>query len=707
MSLLARHLQSSYLWGICVLLLYSGKRLHMPRNIVSIIGVALATMANACLFISRWSEPVPQRDLSLLTVDQVTSLVVGFAIAFFAGSCYRLLRARAWLALAWCLLSGAVIVRSLALFGSMAPLLVVRKELVLLGFALIVPFYVQRPEGDHEVNLADRWRDWKSASIVYFLLSFNFLLVVAPITTFVPGIVQEWAAMSLQKLTYSSIDSDRSPVFVLMRRAINLLFPGVSINSSGLVSMITMSTALALSAVAARVMFGCVWAIVFLWLCLTDKWIVGAGVASSGLAHPLLLVSTTVLLGTWALTRAVVSLTWRESLSLGLFVALGVVFSLYSYSVGRITWMFGWLLIGGILIVRRILPVRWSSVWHVLLMATPSAVALFLVSYLAFNGDMELFQKEFFAATEKWRMIEHPSKVPEKLRLFVDGDAPMWLGSAFDDAKNTLYYWRRTPAELLEALIGYFKRVDQMSLVEAYLALLAVVGVVCALASPSKFRRKVGALIVYFLVFSYAPMMLSQDHSAYRRGMYTQVTMMLLITGAFSTLARSKQRAPLALLPAVALAVIKAPLELQPLLSDEMHGPMCVMCHNETALPLKRLVTDPNFMSLQSRPLRFLSNSSDMLDRQTRCMEMAFESWEMSLRVPWGKMIAGSPGDLAATYQQLTPGEVLVLLCNRSERESIRNPDLLVACDGESRVGRILGRTRSDKWTWFTFIEKT
>jgi energy-coupling factor transporter transmembrane protein EcfT len=369
--------------------------------------------------------------------------------------------------------------------------------------------------------------------------------------------------------------------------------------------------------------------------------------------------------------------------------------------------MFGWLLIGSTLIVRGILPLRLSSLWHVLRMSVPSVIALFLIFWLAFKGDADRFRGELFAAPEPWRMIEHPSKVGENLRIFTDGDAPIWLGSAFDDGRNTLYHWRRTPAELLEAVIGYFKRVDGMNHVAAYLALLTIAGISVAFAGPSNFRRKVGVLSVYFLVFSYAPMLLSQDHSAYRRGMYTEVTMMLLITGAFAALGRLNQKVPLAIVPAVGLALIKAPLELQPLFTDEMHTPMCVMCHSEAGVPLKRLVTDPQFVALQSRSLRFLVNPSDVAELQSSCMEMALQSWEMSKLVPLGKMIEGVPGDLMATYQQLNPGDILVLLCTRGERAHIRNPDLIAACDGESRIGRILGRTQPESWVWFTFIEKT
>ena len=181
---------------------------------------------------------------------------------------------------------------------------------------------------------------------------------------------------------------------------------------------------------------------------------------------------------------------------------------------------------------------------------------------------------------------------------------------------------------------------------------------------------------------------------------------MITLTSLFAYMSRSGKRQAAALGTVFAFALVKAPLELQPVVDDVMNTPVCVQCTGQGATPIKDLVNAEVFNTIKDRNVFFLVNYPDVSLQQTTCLTTAINSVEMKSRAPKSSVFRGSPGVLSQSLDMLAPGDVLILTCNNSYHP---NTEYKEACAGTSANANHLGlmpAITKERSVWWAALEK-
>jgi hypothetical protein len=516
---------------------------------------------------------------------------------------------------------------------------------------------------------------------------------------------------SWQNFYLGSIHTDLSPIYIYARRFINLFSAAPFINATALVSLILVAAALAFAALVIHRMMGPLWAVGFLLLAWTDRWVMVAAVASSLIPQPMLIAAAGLGLCCWALYRPLSILRPKESWLVGLAAAAGILVSLYSYSGARFNWLCSLGITGLILLVRRAIPLSVSGASLVARIATPSVVLIAVLWVALFRFDTAGFSQQIFTNRATWIFVESPTIKPGPIKPFNDVDVPIWWGSGVDERINHVVYWKRTPRELYERFVRYFWQWAATYNIAPYLSGFATAALLLGLGSVYAIRRHSVALLGIFAIHGYLPIFIAQAPEAYRRGTFNALAVVLLMVSIFASAPRTVFTRIASFLALVAFCLIKAPLELNAVMrthmDDSLATNVCLSCVRRGELPIKILANSPLLLGVRDREVRFLINDQDIVPVQNTCMKRALNSIEMKELIPHGSMIKGVPGDFKATINSLAPKEILVLMCHSSFKPS---PDVISACNGATPQGTTrlgdIPESYPDRWSWWVLLEK-
>ena len=661
----------------------------------------LISFLNLRYFLSRWAEAPLNGLPEPFSVREISSSALGLGLAAALLSMLEQLRRRRGIAALMIPLVVAPSIWacvSLKCFSDIFPPI---QNFVVAGAVLGV-LCLRLRESNSELEgsqgLCSFWH--------FTLASFNFFLLVAPFTNLVPSYTQDSVnpLPSLHGFYYGSVHSDISPISVLFRAVINFFFIDPSINATAITSMVLVSLGLGFGALATQYMFGTVWGWLFLMTAWTDRWILSSAVASSIIGMPVLSTAMVLFLCVWALTRRAGLLSWKETWLLAALNGLGVVYNLYAYSAARMPWIAGSLITAGILLHRRAVRPDLDGLKKGITAIAPAIIALVAIWFFIFDRDTTLFKSQIFISPKPASIIKDINDYPHKLIAINDNDVPIWWGTGRPETINVNLYWPRTPREIFDKMAWFMGELALGVPMAAYLLLLGAISLIVGLASPLPQRRKFVLLLASFGVFSFAPFILAQDIAAYRRGLATELVLLLAVVSLFAFQSRRGVLKFVSVALCASFAVIKAPSEYQPLFGETFFGESCSVCQG--SIVIRRLINDPLYTEVAKRPLRILLRGRSLPLFYGKCGALALESNEMKTLSPNASELVAETGTLAEAFAALKTGEIFVASCVNPRGN---DAELNTICDGRSLFGKTLGMIPSSHEglnMWWVLVEK-
>lgn len=674
----------------------------MVKRLVGLALLLVATGLNMRLFFGRWAELPHQPLPEIVSQAQIASVVGGFAAAAVVLTIVGLLWMRRWMFAALLAVLSAAVVAVMHGAPAFAPLFSPVRELAL-GGAIAALICLQLRESEEPAQ--ERPLGW--SFVLLALASLNFFLLCGPYSSHLPSYVQDSVdpPPTLRVFYYGSVHSDLSIVSICIRHVINWFFPYPSINATAVSSMLYVSLGLAMCGIALQMMFGGVWAWVFLALAWTDRWLFASAISSSIIGHPVLSTAFAVLLCAWAIVRRPGLLTWSEASALACINAVGLLYNLYSYSAARMPWLVGSAMAAAILLCRRAVRLNLDGIAKVGATVIPSAVILVAIWATIFERDTDRFKSQIFISPKMSNLIKDVNDYPVKVYPIHDNDIPIWWGTGRPEGENVSVYWRRSPREILEKLGWIMKEISAVPPLPAPVIILAVLGAIVGITSSHAKRRWFTAVVLVMGGLSFATFVLAQDPSAYRRGVPTNLLVFCSVVSLFAMKARGRLLKPLAALPCLALAVAKAPEELNVLANETFYSPVCIACQSH--VNFRGLVNDPAYAAVAGRPIRIIISGKGIAPVVTRCASTAIESNEFRSMSPQASEFRLAEGEsVEAGFSRLAPGEVLLVACTPA---SVQEPDMKALCSGQPAFGRFLGqfpKSRENISSWWIIIER-
>ena len=335
----------------------------------------------------------------------------------------------------------------------------------------------------------------------------------------------------------------------------------------------------------------------------------------------------------------------------------------------------------------------------------PSIALLVIIWATVFERDTDRFKSQIFISPKMSNLIKDVNDYPKKVYPIHDNDIPIWWGTGRPEGENVSVYWRRSPQEILEKLGWMMSEISVVPPLPAFIIILAALGAIVGITSPQAKRRLFTVVILIMGSLSFATYVFAQDPSAYRRGVPTNLLVFCAVVSLFAMKARGRYLKALAALPCVALAVVKAPEELNVLTNDTFYSPVCIVCQSH--VNFRGLVNDPAYVAVAGRPLRILISGKGIAPVVTRCSSTAIESNEFRSTSPLASEFKLAEGEtLQAGFSRLAPGEVLLVACTPA---SVQEPDMKDVCSGRPPFGRFLGQfPKSTEYisSWWILIER-
>lgn len=665
------------------------------------------TALNLWLFVGRWAEPPAEPLPTLAPVEGLASLVTGFGVTTIAVLAVRLVLAGRWVAAALVLtLVGGW---GATLFGvpEFSSYFDPRSAWLAAGISGAVCCLSLSGRQREDIHRAEF-----GSFLSYALLTFNFFLLLGPASSYLPSIVQDSLPFEQTRriFYYGSVHSDMSPVSMGLRALINSLFGAPSINATALSSMLYVSVGVALGALAVQLAFGRAWGWALVAICCSDKWLFNAGVSSAVLGQPVLSVGLVMFLCSWAIFRSSASLSWRDAAMLGVLNCFGVVYSLYSYSAARMTWLVGSGLAALILVARRAVWINWDSARKIAIAVLPSIAAVFFVWSTFFGRDTERFAGQLLISPKPEFRVADVNSYSEKLIPFHDPDVPIWWGSARAETKNVVLHWRRTPAEVLEKLNWFFDEIGKAFLPPTYLVFLAVLGFTAGIFVGSPAQRKFVAVTGVLAVVSFATYVLAQDRGAYRRAVATDMLFAAGVVVLFASASRGRAGLLVTGAACAGFVALKAPLELNTQFDKSLWGYVCPICQPQ--FQIHQLVGSEPFRAAAERPMYILADGGNLSPTYLKCITQAVESYEFRQRAPRSQVAKLGEETVGSLYQRMAPGDVLVAGCAMMMPNDPALADTARAelCAGRAPFGKLLGVVppKEERFlVWWVFLEKS
>ncbi len=665
--------------------------------------IVLATAVNVLWFVQHWTQLPLAWGFSFLPERTVSSLVCGIGLAAALLSFFSHLLGRRWLR-ALLLLGGvAGVVGALwdvKTFDQVFPPVM---GMTLAGACVgAICFRMREDDQPHDTGRL------MLSFLLYTFASINLLLAIGPYTTFTPGYIQDGISPppSLAYFYYGSVHSDISVVSAALRRLINFFFGDFSISATTLSSVLLVSLGLAFAALAVQLVYGAMWGWLLIVAAWSDRWLLASGISSSVVSHPILSAGAVVFLAAWALTRAPGILSWRETWLLGAFNAGSVIYNLYSYSAARVPWVIGSAVAALVLLLRGAVPLNAKGAQRILAAMGPSVAVVAAILFLVFGGNVERFKAQLFISPRAEQIIKNVNDYHVKVVPMHDVDMPIWWGTGRPEGINVCLYWPRTPGEIAEKAAWFMGELAQESPVAPYLLVLGAVALIVGLLSPAARHRHFTAIAGIIMAGAFAPFILAQDTSAYRRGLSTDLLVLVLVVGLFASKGRPGRLGTLSAALGFAFCALKGQLEVRAVFNKTLHTPLCIVCPEH--FNARALANDPIFQSVSQRPLRFIMDGKGVALNYSRCASLALETYEMKKLAPKLSVVTLGQRAPSEEFAGMQPGDVMVLVCpsaGEAEGES------KAACAGQPPFGRWLGTVidpndeqhKRPKWV---FIEK-
>lgn len=666
-----------------------------------------ATVGSLILYLQRWADESLKALPTALGEVELGSILGGFLAVAVVRTSWDLIRTRCYLRALLPPLCTAAIIASFPHVLVFQRLLSINYTWLVVGSVIgfVCFFSHSRPMAPPSPIKRP-----VAAFSVYFLATCNYLLLATPFSSHLPSLMEDGENFSWANFYLGSIHADISPIYVLARGFINMFSADPVINATALVSLTLVAIGLGFSALIIHRMAGALWAWGFLFLSWTDRWVIVSSVASSLIPQPIMVGGLGLAFCGWALYRRPEKLRASEAWLVGCIVAAGTLLSLYSYSGVRFNWICSSALMGLILVARKILPASKAGVALLFQMAVPPMLLVLALWLVVFGGDTRSFADQVFTSRSAWVFIESPEVTPAPVKPFNDVDVPIWWGSGIDERNNHVVYWKRTPWELFDRVVRYFWQWSATVNIEPYLVVTGFVALLLGLLSPWRERVVASALVGAFAVHSYLPILIAQAPEAFRRGTFSAVSLLLLITLLFSSAPRTKICQICSLVALTLFAFVKAPLELNAVLRTHMSTSLatgvCLACTQTGDLPLKLLVSSPLFSEIRDRQLLFLLNFG-LPPFQQGCMYRALRTREFKQFAPNAQAFSGASEDLDQTVKSLQSKQILVLTCHQGYTG---NKQIISACGGTAPEGSgVLGEVPSrtpGRGAWWIALEK-
>jgi hypothetical protein len=655
----------------------------MSRRIIFLISVALLTGLNICAFFYRWTESAWSSIPLILPYVQTSSILSGLTVGITLLWLVQELRERRWTSLllfSLCAATLGLLMRDTISFGKLAT--PVWTSFFMGTVAGLICYSLKEAPTPHKP------KNLYSSVALFFIASLNFYLLAAPYSTHLPSIIQDSAeATNLQRFYYGSIHSEIAPVYRWMRGLINFFLPAPTINGTALCSILTASLGLALTAAAVQMTGGTVWAWVFLLLAWCDQWAFALAVNPGTVAMTIITIATMLFMVTWVLTRREAPLLKREAFLIGLALMFLTIFSLYSYSAARFAWATGAAILGVVLLLRGAVSFNLRGILAVALIAAPSAILAGYIWAVIFHGDTAHFQSQLFIGPLPEHLISDRATYTRKYVEVHDNDIPIWWGTGRLLDANASVYWKRSLGEVATKTFSLLKELSAAPPFRLEVPTLAFIAVFIGLTSRNKQRRNISAVWGVFAIIAFAPYIIAQDLSAYRRGCPANVIFTALATLLFAFRARSGVAQALSVIPVLGFAIVRAPIELSPLLDYYFIDPPCVVCQGQ--VHVKPMVNHPEFRKLTNRNLHFVVIQDHGTQGYYRCISEAISTWEWRSLAPNCKMLTAGAPPFKKTLEQLPAGDIIVVPCLRHRPPTAELNDI---CEGTNTSFKTVAR---------------
>lgn len=661
------------------------------------------TFCNLRLFLSRWAEE-PRAPFEPLVSDaELASLAIGAGALVLAFALLDILRSLRIVALVLLLAACTGVVFAMPSLGVYKFLEYPVTSFVVAGaVAALVCCQLRDSSPDSgELKLGRSF-------VLMTLASLNAFLLMAPWTTHVPSYMQD--TLKFGSVTpgfyYGSVHSDISPVSIGLRWIINQFFAQPSINATALSSMIYVAVGLGMAGVAVEMVFGRLWGWALIFLACTDRWLFASAISSAIIGQPVLSTASVLLLCAWTLCRKQVPLSWKEAAFLGAANALGLLYTLFSYSAARMTWLVGSGIAALILIARRAVWFNVNGFGKVAVALLPSVALVASIWVFFFNMDNEQFAGQLLTSPKKENQIQDINSYRVKLIPLNDPDMPIWWGTGQPvDGTNISLYWKRTPQEVYEKAKWFMTQVSTATPIPFVLVLLGGIGMAVGLASDVPLRRWFSVCLIVLTIVSFSTYVLAQDASAYRRALATNLLVITGVVMLFAAKSRGRLSKWLAIGLCGILAFLKAPKEINALFDEGFWSPVCVTC--QPFMTVRKLVNDPAFAGMERQPLRYLIRGPQLSPLYTRCASMTFESNEFKTLAPKSSELDLKGKTISQAFAEFQTGDILMATCPPS---AISDPDLAGVCQGSPLFGKpvaIIPSKGEDRVKgWWAFVEK-
>ncbi len=631
---------------------------------------------------SHWPEALVHLDSlpHLLTNQSLYDLFFGLAVGTMVSTCATYIFGKKWFSLLTTVAAAAALIAvyfNLPIAITYAPTTpsTAMATGALLGIATTILL------ARHKAN--DLYQDNPGAwafCVLFSLVAFNFLMLVAPNSTIVPTGFEAptaWSPTSLSLKHDDSVAIRSNLIFVTVRAALRPLV-GSSILINNFVSMVLCAVGIGFLASAARFVGGTAFAFVALALMITDRWVLTAGLSGN---LPVTLITTCGLLFFTAMKIAV---QWRDralvwSKSIFILVLTTSLFAMYSYAAVRIPFILSTASLGFLALFMGRSSLSRSLVGVATHIVAPIILAVGIVATVAYSGDITQFRRDLLVSwpQEAWRT--HPGAGGLKdFVLIHNPDTPIWIQIARpSDGQNFSVFWNRTPSEVVTAFAEHASNIrnglPDLFCLQPCLFFLLLAAIIRLISLPPRFWYQ-GIFIFVWAGLWLTAYLLVADASAYRRGV--SFSAMTSLCGGFYFLSPRRNRGTNGVICAVAIALcaLRFPVELTFANNPIAKATMFTVCGNGSSIRL--LLTSPAWID-QDQTSYIVPLSSHEAPRENSCLTYAVNSPEWKRVMPHSRTIPLPAGSLITYVQGLTSSEAVLLHCSL---QSAQDPTIDTLC---------------------------
>ena len=679
---------------------------------ICVIALVLLTVAHISFFTRYWPHSliIPESLISEPQLIALTNFALGFSIATGFMTLWSLARSkRLYLSsyvfavgiLAFLALRYLPIGRLITLSPSVSGLLGASMAIAI-GWAV----------NPNAKQLANNLKFEKSRPIpwlVFFLITLNSFLALAPLSDMVPTGIQEngsWSPSSFQLANKDSVGIKESLIFVAIRSVIEPLV-GTSILINALVSMILCAFGVACLAKGIQALSGKATALLAMLFIVTEGWVLTAAysanltvtlIANAGLLFYVL---------TNALSNGEPSSRRRSWLIMGTILA-SCFLSLYSYAAVRIPWVLSMAVLGAVFILSSHGSLLQKCSTTLIRIVMPITVTLTLVWAVGYKGDFGTLKKDLLVSWPKDSVVSHPaSGTINEFVLIHNPDTPIWKQVARPaNGDNMSLIWTRTPTETLRALlvhIGHILQEHPRTFFLTPLVFLLATSAFFRLPLMERAQRQATVAVFLWAIIWLSSFLSVPDPVAYRRGIAFSAITPMLAALAFSP--RSSARGLAIAIPIMLggiCAIMRLPDQLRFANEPETRSRMFTVCGNSFAV---RTLLKSGSVAHSTSGITHVALAGTENPREVNCLVNATRSNEWRRIFPGSSIIREGRSISIDDAVEIPAASTILLYCSP---DSMRQPKVSAICNGALPSARLVETIPviyggvSDKWVVFT-----